>query len=439
MPGNPFASGASGGVGSAIAAAKAPAIGGGSSHGGLDAGTYTVNPDGSLTIIKDSAAHNPDAPTMVGARVEPNGEITPAPGSPLAAASKGDLWLGVTPAGQPATDNPNYKGNGLTKIIDTVGDAITKDNPIAGTVRAGYDLATGKGLRDVGNDIVQGTTFGGVGVDPKSGDLTTGDQTNHAADIATDIAPKIPVPDLSGLLTPATGDGVADQGLADARGASNTLATGLGNERAGFAGTAAPIVGNVQVDQSQIDPLRARQNASLDDLTAASKGLVPSAAELQAKIQADRAASQQFGQAAALQGGMSAGGALRQASTGAAQVLGDVANQNAVLRANEQAQARQQLVGALSGVRGAEQDLGTTNAGLTQQGNLANQNSQIQTTGQDFDWKKALLSGQNTANQTAEQAAAAAAAAEAQRIASENAYKGALVGAGGSILGKLLT
>jgi hypothetical protein len=330
------------------------------------------------------------------------------------------------------------KKDTLGTVADSFGEggfannAITKNNPLAGTVNAIGDVAQGDYAGAVG-DFAQGASNGTLPIPGQTGlvppvqDIADG--IANGAGSAADA--------IGNVLTPAQA-GPGNGGLDASVARSNAMADKVAAERAGLKPTAAPLVGNVQVDPTQIDPLRQQQGDAIRQIAAAAAGQTPSPAELQAKQQAERAASQQFGQAAALRGGMSSGGALRQASQGAAQVLGDVANQGAVLRAGEQANARQQLVGALAGVRGQEQDLGTTNAGLTQQGNLANQNSKIQTTGQDFDWQKALLSGEGQANQTAEQAAASAATAEAQRIASENAYKGAIIGAGGSILGNLV-
>lgn len=205
----------------------------------------------------------------------------------------------------------------------------------------------------------------------------------------------------------------------------------------GFGGTIAPQSGGTLIDQNQIGGLRDQQQAAINGLAAAAAGNVPSPAELQAQRQAQIAGAQQFGQAAALQGGMSSGGALRNALQGSAQLQGDIANQGAILRAQEQANARNALVGALSGARGQEQDLATGQAGLNQQNNLANLTAQLNNSGQNLDWMKALLSGQLQSQNTAVTGQGQVAAANASAAAAKNARDASILGTGASLLGAL--
>jgi hypothetical protein len=186
--------------------------------------------------------------------------------------------------------------------------------------------------------------------------------------------------------------------------------------------TQAPTAGDIRLNMSAIDPLRAQQQQAISMLQSAANGSTPSAAELQQQQAGNRAAAQQFGMASALQGGLSPGAALRQASEGAANLQADTANNNAQLRAQEMAGARGQLVQGLAGVRGQEQDLSGQNAGLAQQTNLANLNSQITTTGQNQDWQKALLGQQENALNAQTQGATGLANANAQAAAAANQY-----------------
>lgn len=202
---------------------------------------------------------------------------------------------------------------------------------------------------------------------------------------------------------------------------------------------AAPTAaGAPQLVSNSLDPNRAQQQTSVNMLQQAAQGNVPSAAMLQQQQAGDRAASQQFGMAAALQGGMSPGNALRQASEGASQLQATTANNNAVLRAQEMATARQGFNSAAQGQRGQEQDLAGQNAGLIQQGNLANLNSQLTTTGQNQAMQQSLLGAQTQALGYQTQGAGSLADANAKTAAATNAYNSSYVGAGGNVLKKLL-
>jgi hypothetical protein len=193
----------------------------------------------------------------------------------------------------------------------------------------------------------------------------------------------------------------------------------------------------VQLDQTNIDPLRQRQGVALDALTAAANGTAPSAAEIAGKAAANRAAAQAYGTAAALQGGASSGGALRAALDAQTQLQGDANTQMLINRANEQATARQQLVQGISGAETTEAGLANNNANLAQGTNLANQSADVNTRSQDINREQNLISGANASQNTAEAAAKAALDAKVQEQANANALKGAEIGAGGAVLGNL--
>lgn len=208
---------------------------------------------------------------------------------------------------------------------------------------------------------------------------------------------------IGNALTPAQADLSGVKAAQDrAFGTQDQLAA----ERAGYGG---------YFNQGNDTSLAAQQQSNINDLAAAAAGRVASPAELQLQQQAARNAANQYGLAAALQG-RSPGAALRQASMGSVATQADTNTQAAIMRAKEQADARNQLITALQSARGQGQNL-------------------LQT---DMDWRKALLSGQLGALGAGTTAAGNAANASAQNAAAQNAYKGSLIGGGASILGALL-
>jgi hypothetical protein len=183
-------------------------------------------------------------------------------------------------------------------------------------------------------------------------------------------------------------------GLNTAQAIAQQTGSNLGNERATYTPSISPQ----------------QQQQALGMLQQAAQGNAPSAAQLQAQQQATQGAANQFGIASALQGGMSGGNALRNAQEGAANLQANVANQNAVLRAQEMAQARGQYSGAIDQARG-----------------------------QDIDWQKALLGGQLQSNQTNATAAGALANANSQQAAATNAYNASPYGMVGNIGKKIFS
>ncbi len=164
------------------------------------------------------------------------------------------------------------------------------------------------------------------------------------------------------------------------------LQNSLAQERAAYQGAYNPAIGQ----------------QSIGDLVAASHGAVPSAAEIQLQKQAGLNQANQFALASALQG-RNPGEALRSARLGSVATQGQTNIDSAMLRAKEQADARNALAQALANER--QQDLG---------------------------YQQALIQGQTSL-------AGAGANAQAQSAAAQNAYKGSLMGGLGSIAGAIFS
>lgn len=211
---------------------------------------------------------------------------------------------------------------------------------------------------------------------------------------------------IGGFVTPTKIDPSA---AVDAGQYARNSSDAFANERTNLRPMAAPII-------NPSNDVRASILSSLDGMRAAADGTAPSAAIIAGKAAADRAASQQFGQAAALQGALSPGAALRMASEGSAGILGQNANDMAALRATEMAQARGAYSNALSGLR--QQDIGLS----TDQGRLTMDAAQL-----DEERNKNLMMGQLQAMGYSVDAAKAIVDAQARQAASENAYKGGII------------
>ena len=123
----------------------------------------------------------------------------------------------------------------------------------------------------------------------------------------------------------------------------------------------------------QDEQFRARQVALADALQAQSEGRGPSLAEMQLKQATDRNLKQQMA-AAASTGGNSAL-ALRNARLGAVATGRQAATDSAMLRTQEQMNARQQLAGVLDSARGQDIGVNTSDANLRQGMDLANMQS----------------------------------------------------------------
>lgn len=105
------------------------------------------------------------------------------------------------------------------------------------------------------------------------------------------------------------------------------------------------------------------QRQLIDQLRDRSKGIGPSAAEIQMRASLDRAAQAQQGIAAsATARGVSAGAAQRQASNQVAALQAQGARDASLLRAQEQANYLQQYAGAVQGARGQDEEQTRFNA-----------------------------------------------------------------------------
>jgi hypothetical protein len=309
-----------------------------------------------------------------------------------------------------------------------------------GTV--GTDQGTKQTLGNaVENGVVQAGTLGLAGVKP-DGSLTPGvtgkpivDAAGNAAS-AAGSAIKGLVGDLGGgAPDPSVGPLDTIAGTAQAQQAELDRL----RQQAEANPTAAPQTGLVQLDQTNIDPLRQRQGVALDQLQQAASGALPSAAEIAARDAANRASAQAYGNAAALQGGNSSGGTLRQALDAQTQAQGDIQTKLLADRAAEQATARQQLVQGITGAQTTEGQLATSNANLAQGANLANQSADVNTRAQDISREQNLISGATADTSNATAAAKAALDAKVQEQANANALKGAEIGAGASVIPKLIS
>lgn len=347
--------------------------------------------------------------------------------------------------------------NARDPVGDFVGDHILSGNPVAGVANATIDAVTGHPL-DAAGDLVNGASMGvisapktsaagkisnspGVGITPPGyGSTVTADQIGGAIEGAAgaglDAAGNL-VQGIGSALAPATAD---PSGLSAVRDrAFNTQDALTGRiQRLEQNPTVAPQSDLVQLDQTNIDPLRARQTGALDLLTDAATGRVPSAAEILGREQANRAAAQAYGTAAALQGGQSSGGTLRQALDAQTQLQGDANTQLMAARAKEMEAARGQLVQGIGAARGQESADTTTNANLAQNRNLANTQAAITTHGQDVSQQGDLISGQNAALATGAAAEKAKVDAETANAASANALKGAEIGGAAGVIGHIV-
>lgn len=209
------------------------------------------------------------------------------------------------------------------------------------------------------------------------------DPAKVAKDKFAESANQIPIIG-SALNSLFSGPKLADQApLKDAQGRILQATDGFEAERAKTNFTAptavaAPDAGRSIIDQKAANQIRAQQQGSLDSLTAAANGTAPSAAEIMLRQKGAQDEARAFGRASAL-GGRSVGGALSMANETAFQTAQDTNAQATAARAAEQATARGQLVGALSGVRGQDLGVATDQAKLSQTENLANQSTSLQT------------------------------------------------------------
>jgi len=235
----------------------------------------------------------------------------------------------------------------------------------------------------------------------------------------------------SNLLRPTMADlGPTQQAQAAAFGAAGNF----DQERFDYRPGSAPAQDRVQLDTTKADELRQRQFGSLDDLAAAARGEVASPAEIQLRQQAARNNAATFGAARAL-GGRSAGGAGRAATLASTDANIRTNADAGLMRATEQANARNALISALSGVRGQDIDISQANANLGQAANANNLQSQTQANALAEQHRQALIEAQLQAMGIGTNAASATVGASKANAEADNKLKGNIVGAIGQAFG----
>jgi hypothetical protein len=126
-----------------------------------------------------------------------------------------------------------------------------------------------------------------------------------------------------------------------------------------------------RIDQDQANALRGRQGDAIGMLEAAAQGKAPSNAEALYRRAMVDMANNQFAMAAASRGsGRNA--LMRQAMQQGGASQQKAAFDFAAMATDEQAKARQQLIGALEGARGQDMNLAMQQAQMEQQSNLTN-------------------------------------------------------------------
>lgn len=161
----------------------------------------------------------------------------------------------------------------------------------------------------------------------------------------------------------------------------------------GAQGRGAPLLGQgqqVQLDPRQQAMARAQMQGLADQYQGVASGQQRGAGELAVGRQMQQAAAAQFAGANMARGsnaGIMARAASRQLGDMGTNAAG-MASQSAL---QDQANARAGLGGLLSGMRGQDLDLASQDALLAQQRNLANQQSQLQTRGQNDQYGLGLM------------------------------------------------
>lgn len=218
--------------------------------------------------------------------------------------------------------------------------------------------------------------------------------------------------------------------------AGYNLSDQFGNERYNYRPGEAPSQDRVQLDTANSDQIRARQLGSLDALTAAANGTVPSAAEIQLEQQAAKNNAANLGAARAL-GGRSAGGAARNATVANAEANNATNVAAAAQRAVEQANARNALSGALTGVRGQDVDVSQANANLGQAANANNLQAQTQTNQLAEQHRQNLINAQLSALNIGTTGGTAGLTAAAKNADAANKQKAGILGTASDVLAAL--
>lgn len=219
--------------------------------------------------------------------------------------------------------------------------------------------------------------------------------------------------------------------------ANNALQSQFAQQMAANQSQQAPTVAAAQVDPTQQAQFRDAQTGLLGQLEAQSQGQGPSLAnqQLQAGTQANiRSAMAQGTTGYGVNPALAQRNILQAAGTANQQA----AQQAAMNRTQEQLNAQQQLAGLANQGRTSDIGMATTNADLSQQAGLANQQSQLTTNNQQNQMTQFLDSGQNTINQNnaaSQQAYQQLKANQASGVNSvnEDAYKSASANRGNMV------
>lgn len=228
----------------------------------------------------------------------------------------------------------------------TAGDLLTKDNPVAGTLRAGDDLIHGD-VTKAASDFGQGTSYGTLPQLGPDGQIQPGDTISNV------------VPGVNPDSIQRAGDAIG--------GAAGAAGSAIGGAAGAIGGALGDITsgpsGGPTADASQLNDFRQKQldyTKQLQDVINGTAG--PSAAEVQGRNLSDRAMAQQF---AAAQGatGQNSGLAYRQALQNAAGMQQQQIADATANRAKETAQARDQYGNLLSTGRSGDLSKYSTDVG----------------------------------------------------------------------------
>jgi hypothetical protein len=132
-------------------------------------------------------------------------------------------------------------------------------------------------------------------------------------------------------------------------------------------------VSGAKINTAPQDQVRSQQMALISALQAQAAGNGPSLAQTQLRSATDANIAQAMALAASQRGGSAGGLGLRQINQQTSNLNQQAATQSALLRAQEQMAAQQQLAGVLDTTRGADIGLATNQASFNQQASLSNQ------------------------------------------------------------------
>lgn len=353
--------------------------------GGLPPGSYMPNPDGTLTITNYG-----DVPA--GTVVNQQGQFMNPDGTPFQTAGGGPLWATRQPNGAPASSNPNFKGDNGGLITNLV----TKDNPIAGTINAVGDIASGQ-YKKAASDFGAGVSGGTLPQVDANGNVISGDTTTAAAG-AAGAAAGDPLGGFLGTLSSALGGlSPSTTGLDKASTDAQTLEQQYIAKLNALKPGTAP-----QLDPTQQAQFRGAQLGLVGNLQDTIAGNTPSVAQIQQQQAFDQLRAQQAGQAAAAGRGGNSALAMRTAANNIGTLGAAQASASSLLRAQEQATARGQLGDVTNAGRstdvniaGANQtsDINTRSQDITQQNNLGNQ--ALQANANDVNAQSAKINAKN--------------------------------------------